>query len=100
MKDESSDLLADSHILNRWKNFFSQPLNLQRVSDDREIEVHTGEPLVAEPNPSEIDIVCSELENYNSLGNDHIPVEYIQVGDETIQSEIHQLTNSIWNKQE
>jgi hypothetical protein len=34
VKDENGDLLADSHnILNRWKNYFSQLLNVHRVSD-------------------------------------------------------------------
>jgi hypothetical protein len=29
VKDENGDLLADSHnILNRWKNYFSQLLNV------------------------------------------------------------------------
>jgi hypothetical protein len=37
-KDENGDLLADSHnILNRWKNYFSQLLNMQSVSDVRKI---------------------------------------------------------------
>jgi hypothetical protein len=47
VKDENGDLLADSHnILNRWKNYFSQLLNVQRVSDVRLIKVHTAEPLL------------------------------------------------------
>jgi hypothetical protein len=34
VKDEKGDLLADSHnILNRRKNYFSQLLNVHRVSD-------------------------------------------------------------------
>jgi hypothetical protein len=34
VKDEKGDLLADSHnILNRWKNYFFQLLNVHRVSD-------------------------------------------------------------------
>jgi hypothetical protein len=34
VKDENGDLLADSHnILNRWKNYFSQLLNVYRASD-------------------------------------------------------------------
>jgi hypothetical protein len=38
MKDENGDLLADSHnVLSRWKNFFSQLLNVHRVSDVRQI---------------------------------------------------------------
>jgi hypothetical protein len=36
-KDENGDLLADSHnILNRWKNYFSQSLNVHRVIDVRQ----------------------------------------------------------------
>jgi hypothetical protein len=32
VKDENGDLLADSHIiLNRWKNYFSQLLNVHRA---------------------------------------------------------------------
>jgi hypothetical protein len=47
VKDENGDLLADSHnILNRWKNYFSQLLNVQSVSDVRQIEIHTAEQLV------------------------------------------------------
>jgi hypothetical protein len=44
VKDENDDLLADSHnILNRWKKDFSQLLNVQRVSDVRQIEIYTDE---------------------------------------------------------
>jgi hypothetical protein len=36
VKDENGDLLADSHnILNRWKNYFSQLLDVHNVSDVR-----------------------------------------------------------------
>jgi hypothetical protein len=50
VKDENGDLLADSHnILNRWMNFFPQLLDVHRVSDVRQIEVHTAEPLVPDP---------------------------------------------------
>jgi hypothetical protein len=32
VKDENGDLLADSHIFNRWKNYFSQLLNVHNIS--------------------------------------------------------------------
>jgi hypothetical protein len=36
-KDENGDLLADSNtILNRWKSYFSQLLNVHDVSDVRQ----------------------------------------------------------------
>jgi hypothetical protein len=42
VKDENGDLLADSHtILNRWKNYFSQLLNVHRASDVRQMDIHT-----------------------------------------------------------
>jgi hypothetical protein len=54
VKDENGDLLADSHnILNRWKNYFFQLLNLH-VSEVRQIEVHTAEPLV--PGSSRLEV--------------------------------------------
>jgi hypothetical protein len=46
VKDEN-DLLADSNTtVNRWKSYFSQFLNVHDVSDVRQIEIHTAEPLV------------------------------------------------------
>jgi hypothetical protein len=37
VKDENGDLLADSNIiLNRWKSYFSQLLNVHNVSDVRQ----------------------------------------------------------------
>jgi hypothetical protein len=52
VKDENGDLLADSHnILNSWKNYFSQLLN---VNDVRQIEVHMAKPLV--PGPSHLQV--------------------------------------------
>jgi hypothetical protein len=51
------DLLADFHnILNRWKNY-SQILNVHRVSDVRQIKIHTAEPLVPDPRPFEVELL-------------------------------------------
>jgi hypothetical protein len=58
----NGDLLADSHsISNRWKNYFSQVLNVHRVSDVRQIEIHTAEQLVPEPSLSEVEIAIEKL---------------------------------------
>jgi hypothetical protein len=54
------DLLADSHnILNRSKNYFSQLLNVHNVSDVRQIEAHTAEPLVPGPSRFEVEIAIA-----------------------------------------
>jgi hypothetical protein len=64
VKDKNGDLLADSHnILNRWKNYFSQLLNVHNVSDVRLIEVHMAEPLV--PGPSNLLFFNSFISNQN-----------------------------------
>jgi hypothetical protein len=50
VKCKNGDLLADSHsILNRWKNYFCQLLNVHGVNDVRQTEIHAAEPLVPEP---------------------------------------------------
>jgi hypothetical protein len=46
VQDENGDLAESHNILNRWNNYFSQLLNICRVSDVRQIEIHTAEPLV------------------------------------------------------
>jgi hypothetical protein len=61
VNDENGDLLADSqNILNRWKNYFSQLLNVHNVSDVRQIEVHRAEPLVPGPSRLEIEIAIAK----------------------------------------
>jgi hypothetical protein len=100
VNDKNDDLLADSHnILNRWKNYFSQLLNVHNVSDVRQIEVHTVETLVPGLSCVEVEIAIAKLKKYKLPGSDQIPVELIQ-GDETSLSAFHKLINSIRNKEE
>jgi hypothetical protein len=45
-KNENGVLLADSHnILSRWRKYY-RLLNMHKVSDVRQIEIHAVEPLV------------------------------------------------------
>jgi hypothetical protein len=100
VKDENGDLLADFHnILNRRKNYYSQLLNVLRVSDVRQIEIHTAEPLVPDPSPFEVEIYHCNLNRHKSLGSDQIPAELIQAGGETLRSEILKFINSIWTEE-
>jgi hypothetical protein len=64
VEDKNGDLLADSHnILNRL-------LNVHRVSDVRQIEIHTAEPLVPDPSPFEVEIAIAKLKRYKFPGCD------------------------------
>jgi hypothetical protein len=101
VRDENGDLLADSHnILNKCKNYLSQLLNVRSVSDVKQIEVHTAEPLVPGPSPLEVEIAVAKLKKYKSPGSDQILAELIQAGDKMLLSVIHKLVNSVWNKEE
>jgi hypothetical protein len=101
VKDENVDLLADSHIiLNRWKNYFSQLLNVHNASDVRQIEVHTVEPLVSGSSRLEVKIAIAKLKKCKSPGSDQIPAELIQTGGKMLLYAIHKLMNSISNKEE
>jgi hypothetical protein len=65
VKNENGDLLAYSHnILNKWKNYFSQLLNVHNISDVRQIEVHTAQPLVPSPSRLEVEIAITKLKKY------------------------------------
>jgi hypothetical protein len=75
-------------------------LNVQKVSDVRQIEVHTAEPLVPDFSPFEVEIAFAKCKRYKSPGSDQIPAEPIQAGGETLWSEVKKLINSIWNKEE
>jgi hypothetical protein len=58
VKDENGDLLADSHnILNIWKYYYYQLLNVHRVSDVRQTEIYTAELLVSNPSPVELKLL-------------------------------------------
>jgi hypothetical protein len=81
VKDEKVDLLAYfNNIMNRWKKCFSQLLNLLRVSDVRQIDIHAVEPLVPDPSPFEVETVIAKLKRYKSPGNGKISAELIRQG--------------------
>jgi hypothetical protein len=72
---------------------------VRRVSDVRQIEIHTAETLVPTPSPFEVETATAKLKNYNLPGSDNILAELIKVGGETLQSEINKLKTSMWCKE-
>jgi hypothetical protein len=59
-------------------------LNVHRVRDIRQIEIHAAEPLVPAPSSFEVDIAIAMLKKYKSPGSDQIPAELIQAGSEIL----------------
>jgi hypothetical protein len=82
-KDENGNLLAGpQNVLNRWKTFFKQMLNVHGIHNVRQKDIHTAEPLVPEPSLVEVEIAIGKLESYKSLGTNQILAELIKVGGE------------------
>ena len=72
-------MVADSHsILAKWRNYFSQLLNVHGVNDVRQTEIHTAEPLVPEPSAFEVELAIGKLKSHISPGVDQIPAELIK----------------------
>jgi hypothetical protein len=73
---------------------------VHNISDVKQIEVHTAEPLVPGSSRLKMEIAIAKLKKYKSPGSDQIPAELIQAGGEILLSAIHKLINSVWNKGE
>ena len=62
VKDEKGDLVADSYsIVARWRNYFSQLLNICGVNDMKHTIIHTTEPLVSEPSVVEFELATEKV---------------------------------------
>jgi hypothetical protein len=65
-------------IVNRRKSYFSHLLNVHNVSDVRQTEKHTAEPLVPGPSHVEVEISILKLKKYKSPDSAEIPAELYQ----------------------
>ena len=83
-------MVADSHsIMARWRNYFSQTLNVHGISDVRQAEIYTEEPLVPETSVLEVELAIEKLKSHKSPGIDQIPAELIKAGGSTIRCAIN-----------
>jgi hypothetical protein len=55
-------------MLNRWRNFFCQLLNVHGVGGVRQTEMHTAEPFVPEHSASQFEVAILKLKNINLQG--------------------------------
>jgi len=85
--------------LDRWRKHFSQLFNANGVSEVRQTEIQTTDPLVPEPSAVGVDLAIEKLKRHKT-GIDQIPAESIKARGRTIRCEMKELINSIWNKEE
>jgi hypothetical protein len=64
-------------------------LNVHGVSDVRQTEIHTAEPLVTEPSAFEFELAIEKLKRPKTPGIDQVPAELIKAGSRTVHSDIH-----------
>jgi hypothetical protein len=96
---ERGHLLVNPHnILNRWKNYFCQLLNVHGACGVREAKMHTTEPFVPQPCASEVEATTGKLKRYISPCSDQIPAELIHARKEPLHSGIHKLMKLIWKE--
>jgi hypothetical protein len=81
VKGEKVDLVADFHsVLARWMNHFSQLLNIDRVNDVIQTEIHTTKPHVPEMSVFEFQLFIEKLKSHISPGIDQITLELVKAG--------------------
>jgi hypothetical protein len=61
----------------RWRNYFSQLLNICGFSNCRQAELYTAKALVPELRSFEIELSIEKLKSHKLLGIDEIPAELI-----------------------
>jgi hypothetical protein len=90
VKNEKGDLVTDSNsILSRWRNHFSQLLDVHGVNHVRRTEIRA-----AEPSASDVVMAIGKLSRHISLGTDQILAELILTKHFAVRS----INLSIWNK--
>jgi hypothetical protein len=68
-----------------WRNYFFQILNVHGVSNVRQAEIHTAEPLVPEQSALDVELAIENLKSHKSPGIDQIPAELIKSEGRTIR---------------
>jgi hypothetical protein len=73
VKNEKGDWVVDSHsILARWRKYFSQLLNVRGITNVRQTEIHTAEPLLPEPSASEFELAIEK----QKVTNHYVMIKY------------------------
>jgi len=89
-QDEKGDLVTGSHsILARWRNQFSQLFVIHGISEVRQTEIHTAEPIAPEPCVFEFEMSIENIKGHKSTGVDQVPTESIKEGVRKIRYEIY-----------
>lgn len=93
---DGKTLFNKEEILNRWKEYFSNLLNVENNNTIEEVVTDTAEIYIPEPTQEEVRNAIRKLKNNKAVGNDNIPSELIKKGTLQLEYEITELVKQIW----
>ena len=73
----------------RWRKRFSQLLNLHGVSNIKQREIYTAEPLATKPSALVVELAIEKLKSPKPPDIFQIPEELIKAEGKILRSEIH-----------
>ena len=105
MSKDGSTLLKDSDsVTSRWKEHFSDLLNLpSNVSESTTDQIPQRairEELAAPPKLEEVEEAIKKMKNNKAAGPDGIPAEIFKAGGPKLTDQVHQLVEKIWQLEE
>ena len=101
VKDAEGDLFTNYHSISaRCRIHLSQLFNVHVVSNVRQTEIRTAEPLVNEFSAFEFGMLIENIKRHKSQITVPMPAGLIKAGGATIRSEIRKFINCIWDKEE
>ncbi len=103
-KDGSSLLKDTDSITSRWREHFSDLLNLpSTVSENTTDQIPlrpTKEELAAPPTLEEVEEAIQKMKNNKAAGPDGIPAEIFKAGGPKLAAHVHALIEKIWQQEE
>lgn len=100
IKDKDGRTLTGTQqIKERWKEYFSELLNVQQDRVIEEEELATAEVEDIEPSFEEMEFAIKRLKNGKSPGSDGIACEFIKKGGHELKTEIHTLIVKCWRQE-
>ena len=101
MSKDGTTLLKDSDsVTSRWKEHFSDLLNLpSTVSESTTEQIpqrSIREEMAVPPKPEEVEEAISKMKNNKAAGPDGIPAEIFKAGGPKLAEQVHELIEKIW----
>lgn len=90
----------DIVILDTWKNYFAQPLNIQTVADTSMVTYHIADIRVQMPTLDNIKSTIKSLRNNKAPCCDSIPSELLKYGSDTLNQQLYLHITTIWQEKQ